>query len=677
DLINSTWYQWGIGVMDRAPDFKMPGVRLPFQCVVCKTRTNPKNRRKINSELKQLILKRLPIELKDTDVLCNKCRIKHFYKLSPVENFDNKLIDQSDNEEYQPPVSKKTSFASPPSVRLNIPSTPKSHSRCFICKRPGPKLIVVPSEARFTAFVQRNVIIKSGTRCCPVHMDESQIKDEALQSVKASESAFVNRATVLELLNKLRASCNKTQKRFDFNTLNNEEYVDLTGLNKEAIRDICAGVEGHIRNTPVRDILTTVGIFFFKLKSGLSNTILSIIFGISKSSVRRAIATTRQTLKENFVRLNLGFNHISRQKVINQHTRQLARSLFVDEAGDSSRLILVLDGTYIYIQKSQNHHFQRRSYSMHKGRPLVKPMVIVTTSGHYMSVLGPYLSDGKNNDAKILNHIINTNVEDIKSYVHPGDIFVVDRGFRDSLQLLEDLGIQSKMPSFLPKGETQFQTEVANTSRLVTKVPFIGDFVQIICAVCNKYLPPLSSSCSDDDRLAQHMLQLATQENSLKTEIEESNLDKSRAVWVPVSDTDLEDFPRLTEDILRTLTCGVYQLKLCPGYIQEHLEGDEDIRVHKERSGLIRVRLQSRHVSAKQYNLWIKFNNYEILGWYCKCRSGSRIVGMCAHCAAVIWYLGYGKHRFLGALGVRDWSEYVDDASVVPPTVDSSDSDSD
>ncbi|WAR11443.1 hypothetical protein MAR_025623, partial [Mya arenaria] len=540
-------------------------------CVVCKTRTNPKNRRKINSELKQLILKRLPIELKDTDVLCNKCRIKHFYKLSPVENFDNKLIDQSDNEEYQPPVSKKTSFASPPSVRLNIPSTPKSHSRCFICKRPGPKLIVVPSEARFTAFVQRNVIIKSGTRCCPVHMDESQIKDEALQSVKASESAFVNRATVLELLNKLRASCNKTQKRFDFNTLNNEEYVDLTGLNKEAIRDICAGVEGHIRNTPVRDILTTVGIFFFKLKSGLSNTIL----------------------------------------------------------------------------------------------------------GHYMSVLGPYLSDGKNNDAKILNHIINTNVEDIKSYVHPGDIFVVDRGFRDSLQLLEDLGIQSKMPSFLPKGETQFQTEVANTSRLVTKVPFIGDFVQIICAVCNKYLPPLSSSCSDDDRLAQHMLQLATQENSLKTEIEESNLDKSRAVWVPVSDTDLEDFPRLTEDILRTLTCGVYQLKLCPGYIQEHLEGDEDIRVHKERSGLIRVRLQSRHVSAKQYNLWIKFNNYEILGWYCKCRSGSRIVGMCAHCAAVIWYLGYGKHRFLGALGVRDWSEYVDDASVVPPTVDSSDSNSD
>ncbi|WAR02815.1 hypothetical protein MAR_009373 [Mya arenaria] len=302
---------------------------------------------------------------------------------------------------------------------------------------------------------------------------------------------------------------------------------------------------------------------------------------------------------------------------------------------------------------------------------------IFSQHGHYMSVLGPYLSDGKSNDAKILNHIINTNVEDIKSYVHPGDIFVVDRGFRDSLQLLEDLGIQSKMPSFLPKGETQFQTEVANTSRFVTKVPFIGDFVQIICAVCNKYLPPLSSSCSDDDRLAQHMLQLATQENSLKTEIEESNLDKSRAVWVPVSDTDLEDFPRLTEDILRTLTCGVYQLKLCPGYIQEHLEGDEDIRVHKERSGLIRVRLQSRHVSAKQYNLWIKFNNYEILGWYCKCRSGSRIVGMCAHCAAVIWYLGYGKHRFLGALGVRDWSEYVDDASVVPTTVDSSDSDSD
>ncbi|XP_053388915.1 uncharacterized protein LOC128546094 [Mercenaria mercenaria] len=178
-----------------------------------------------------------------------------------------------------------------------------------------------------------------------------------------------------------------------------------------------------------------------------------------------------------FVPHNLGLQHISRQDLIERHTRQLATTLFTNGSGDSSRLILVLDGTYIYIQKSQNHHFQRRSYSIHKGRPLVKPMVIVTTTGYYLTVVGPYLSDGKNSDAKILNHILNGNMEDIKSYIRPDDIFVVDRGFRDSLQLLEDLGIQTEMPSFLRKGQSQFDTEVANTSRLVTKVFSLYQYV--------------------------------------------------------------------------------------------------------------------------------------------------------------------------------------------------------
>ena len=107
---------------------------------------------------------------------------------------------------------------------------------------------------------------------------------------------------------------------------------------------------------------------------------------------------------------------------------------------------------------------------MHKGRPLLKPMVIVTTSGYFVSVLGPYLSDSKNNDASILTHIMKTNVEDIKNWAQDDDIFVVDRGFRDALPLLDDMGIQAEMPKFLSKGQKQLSTEDANMSRLVTKV---------------------------------------------------------------------------------------------------------------------------------------------------------------------------------------------------------------
>ena len=163
----------------------------------------------------------------------------------------------------------------------------------------------------------------------------------------------------------------------------------------------------------------------------------------------------------------LGFSHISREDVINKHTRNLAQLLFTE---NKEQVILVLDGTYIYIQKSGNFQFQRQTYSMHKGRPLVKPMVIVTTSGYFISVIGQYLANSKNNDASILHHRIKNNIEEIKNWVKENDIFVVDRGFRDATSLLEELGIHAQMPSFLPRGSKQLPTDLANSSRLLTKV---------------------------------------------------------------------------------------------------------------------------------------------------------------------------------------------------------------
>ena len=107
---------------------------------------------------------------------------------------------------------------------------------------------------------------------------------------------------------------------------------------------------------------------------------------------------------------------------------------------------------------------------MHKGRPLVMPMVIVSTAGYYISVLSPYFADSRNNNASILNHIISNNIEEIKNWVRQTDIFVVDRGFRDSIQSLEDFGIRAEIPAFMAKRNKQMTCEEANTSQLVTKV---------------------------------------------------------------------------------------------------------------------------------------------------------------------------------------------------------------
>ncbi|XP_062610218.1 uncharacterized protein LOC134271999 isoform X2 [Saccostrea cucullata] len=107
---------------------------------------------------------------------------------------------------------------------------------------------------------------------------------------------------------------------------------------------------------------------------------------------------------------------------------------------------------------------------MQKRRPLIKPMAVVTTTGYFVSILGPYLADRESSDSSILTHIIKSNAESIRSWLNEDDIFTVDRGFRDALPLLADLWIQAEKTRFLEAGQKQMSTEDDDMSRLVTKV---------------------------------------------------------------------------------------------------------------------------------------------------------------------------------------------------------------
>ena len=446
----------------------MPGQKVNyFHCVLCSKRTKPAERRSINKGIKKYLRRKFLIEAPDNSVMCNKCR--HIYRNESATGIYT--CNQSDTCT----VSTSDQQKSPPSVSLSLASTAKTHAYCCICKKPGPKLVVIPTESRTAVFVERNVLIPPGNRCCPVHFDNGAISSDAIQQIPTTENAFINRTTITELLQQLRSLCQKNEKQClnfdDEKTFTDTDYKSLLGISKDNFHDICDAVQGFVKNTPARSLTTSVAIFFCKLKTGLSNVILSTLFRTSKSSLRRAISAVRKALLINFVPENLGFHHISRDQIINDHTRPLAQTLF--RSVEKTQVILVLDGTYIYVNKSNNFHFQRRSYSMHKGRPLIKPMVIVSTTGYFVSILGPYLADRKNNDASILTHIINSNAESIRSWLSEDDIFIVDRGFRDALPLLADLGIQAEMPKFLMAGQKQMSTEDANMSRLVTKVCFV------------------------------------------------------------------------------------------------------------------------------------------------------------------------------------------------------------
>lgn len=62
-----------------------------------------------------------------------------------------------------------------------------------------------------------------------------------------------------------------------------------------------------------------------------------------------------QLMNGRFGKENLGFGHITRETVIQKHTRPLVQTRFGDAA--TQRAILVLNGTYIYTKKSGNFKF--------------------------------------------------------------------------------------------------------------------------------------------------------------------------------------------------------------------------------------------------------------------------------------------------------------------------------
>ena len=140
----------------------------------------------------------------------------------------------------------------------------------------------------------------------------------------------------------------------------------------------------------------------------------------------------------------------------------------------------------------------------------------------------------------------------------------------------------------------------------------------------------------------------------------------------------MQDFPRYTEEEIRALTLGVYQVKLAKSYAQEHFneDGTYEILIDTEDDGLLAAKIQSRHTSAKKYMCWIRYEDGVVNSCYCQCKTGARVVGTCAHITSIIWYLAFARHSGWKADGTRRWIECVIDAAVIPETVDESESDS-
>ena len=106
---------------------------------------------------------------------------------------------------------------------------------------------------------------------------------------------------------------------------------------------------------------------------------------------------------------------------------------------------------------------------MHKGRHLIKPALVVAPYGYILDIHGPYFSDSRNNDASMLVNEFQVDAAGLREWFQNGGIFIVDRGYRDVLLLIENLGIHHKIPILLQPGQRQLDTQAANDSRIITK----------------------------------------------------------------------------------------------------------------------------------------------------------------------------------------------------------------
>ncbi|XP_069130866.1 uncharacterized protein [Argopecten irradians] len=631
-----------------------------YSCAVCNRRVKPCDRRPItNKILKKKVSTILVRDVTTEDRLCVNCRIK----------ISKSLVSVPDHEvPIQPAEPVEKTFLSPQNIQLKLLSTPRNKKRCVICKK-TKKLVCVGQAAVAQAFLAKGVYINKKSRCCREHLQRTYFTTEALSTLSSTKnSEYFSRSDIVELLDGIRSHVNSNGVfNFDIpSSLSDTQYREITGLTKDQFDDLTTFVKTLKSNT-TRSTRSCLAVFLAKLKTGVPNHILSTIFNLSISQVQRIIHTVRKCLMTSFVPQHLGFGHIDHDVFAEMHTTPIAKELFTSGNNDA---VLVLDGTYLYIQKSSDYRFQRQSYSLHKNRPLVKPMMVVASDGYILSVLGPYLAEYGNNDANITKHILNNNLEEVRSWLRKDDIFIVDRGFRDAVEYLEGIGLKVEMPSYLTKGKKQHTVEEANLSRLVTKVrwviesvngrlkqfrlfdkvipttfvPHIGDLVRITCAVFNRYRKPLASMDPETQQIAKAMIDRNTNCNRVQTLVEENGLLSRRSCYQQVDEVD---FPRLTLDNLRNITLGVYQVKQAPSYTKEHLDSEGyEMMLCQDLPDLLKVKIQSRHSKKAVHSLWVQYSSEreEIRGWYCTCKVGARVVGCCAHVASVLWYLGYKRH---------------------------------
>ncbi|CAF1504733.1 unnamed protein product, partial [Rotaria sordida] len=548
--------------------------------------------------------------------------------------------------------------------------------KCLICRQnrdSSSNMITMPKSARLDLLVLHRIYAPQGVRCCQQHIlkygrlnpnDFIEMHDrQKLKTILQPQEVI----SILDDLLKLIEEAIKSP-RLDFHDpmLSNDDYLAWTGWHIAEFDTMFDMLSPFLRSSCNREARNALAIFWIKAKTNLSFNQIESLFNYPV---------------HNFVPLNLGVGHLTRDQAL-MHNIAFSKEFW------DNKVTIIWDGTYIYMEKGSDHYLNRSTYSGQKCRHLVKFMSLVLPDGYVVDSIGPF--QGTANDATIAQQIIETRNELIE-WCDYGDTMICDRGFRDVIQTLCDLGYEVKSPMYLNKSQNQHSASEANESRLVTKVrwtvesyhartkkwrilsdrienpflPKLGDMVRIISAALNPFRGPILVDAQHDDlcAVAKMMKEQLSKNNTLQDDIG-CGLISSRSHWKNLDDEDIE-FPEMDLDTLRSLFFGIHQIKQSKTYTEEHLDenGNYVIEVAPGNNEVLRCRIQSRHSKATRYYAWIQYSltSNRIVAWYCQCRSGARTLGCCGHIASVIWYLSYARlHDFQPSIGRKRIAQAIE-----------------
>ncbi|CAH2109210.1 unnamed protein product [Euphydryas editha] len=239
-------------------------------------------------------------------------------------------------------------------------------------------------------------------------------------------------------------------------------------------------------------------------------------------------------------------------------------------------------------------------------------------------------------------------------------IIADDRGFRDSLALLEHCGYHVHVPLSPEVGKSQLTTRAANTSRAVTMCRWVVEVVNgifktafkifrqnyfnraskhvmidfsVAAALINKFHKRLRDRDDAAEILERVNLYMET-ENDLSDYVRQRNLNRARTDFrnISVNLENVREFPLLTYSELILFACGVYQLKQARSYYGEHIRfnGCYHIEVcNDHRSSimdglnfgpncsLLRARIASRHMDKDKGNALFKYSRGKRIAQRC------------------------------------------------------------